>query len=350
MPRLLIESPTVLRESHDEPTFGFTLLELLAVIAVVGVLISLLLPSLQAAREASRRVKCKNNLKQQGLALLDRHDAHGSFPFGGWGRDWVGMPDQGNGRHQPGGWIYSVLPSIEASALYDLGIQGTEEEKHVAYTQRLETALPLFTCPSRRPAALYPVSESYRSKFQPFGSPTNLGRSDYAINSGASHIVVFPGPPTFEHGIDPNFWQSQGTAVTDVSDFTGISHLRIGARLAQVTDGASNTYLAGEKHIWFENYENGKSVGDDGSMYGGYSFDLHRFTATSSFAGEVQYLPPIPDNVRITQLQNFPTYVRFGSAHPGGCNMVRCDGSVMWINWEIDPELHRRLGHRFDGL
>ena len=98
----------------------FTLVELLVVITIIGILIALLLPAVQAAREAARMLQCQNNLKQISLAALDHEHINGWFPTGGWGYNWVGDPNRGFGRDQPGGFFYNCLPYMEQQALHDL--------------------------------------------------------------------------------------------------------------------------------------------------------------------------------------------------------------------------------------
>ena len=94
------------------------------VIAIIGILIALLLPAVQAARESARQLTCATNLKQLSLAVINHQDTHGFYPTGGWGWDWVGDPDRGFGNQpdpkQPGGWVFSILPFIEQEDLWAL--------------------------------------------------------------------------------------------------------------------------------------------------------------------------------------------------------------------------------------
>ena len=143
---------------------GFTLVELLVVITIIGILIGLLLPAVQSAREAARNLQCKNHLKQIGLAFLSHEAAHGHYPSGGWGVRWVGDADRGFRYGQPGSWVYNVLPYLEQQALWELPADGdpntiTETQKNRA-REMVRTPLAVMNCPSRRRAVLYPGGSS----------------------------------------------------------------------------------------------------------------------------------------------------------------------------------------------
>ena len=123
---------------------------------------------------------------------------------------------------------------------------------------------------------------------------------------------------------------------------TGVTHIRSEVRLADITDGTSHTYLAGEKYIDPDHYEDGAWAGDNSAMYVGQDVDLNRFTnwePTPNVAG-----PPKQDQ------PGMGWYWSFGSAHPNGCHMALCDGSVRLVSYSIDKETHRRLGNRKDGM
>src|SRR5262245_36515861 len=96
---------------------GYTLVEVLVVVAIVTVLIGLLLPAIQKIREAAHRIQCTNNLKQLGIAALNHESVYGRLPGGGWTGRWLGEPDRDPGKKQPGGWIYQLLRFMEQENL-----------------------------------------------------------------------------------------------------------------------------------------------------------------------------------------------------------------------------------------
>ena len=144
---------------------GFTLVELLVVITIIAILIALLLPAVQAAREAARRTQCTNNLKQLALGMLQHEERQQFLPSGGWGHWWIGDPDRGFGKEQPGSWFYSILPYIEQAELHELGKDGdpntwTDTQK-TGSARCQQTPLSVINCPTRRPAIVYPLDGWY---------------------------------------------------------------------------------------------------------------------------------------------------------------------------------------------
>ena len=101
---------------------GATLVELLIVIAIIGLLIQLVLPAVQSSREAARRTQCASNLRQIGLAAQNHEAAHDILPTAGWGYGWIGDPNRGSGRSQSGSWAYQLLPYLEARNIHDMGL------------------------------------------------------------------------------------------------------------------------------------------------------------------------------------------------------------------------------------
>ena len=144
------------------PLHGFTLVELLVVITIIGMLVGLLLPAVNMAREAGRRTICANNLNQLSTACLGHAQKLNFFPSGGWGSNWVGDPDSGTGANQPGGWIYQILPYMDQDTLHDLGKGGSTTISSSASATRVSTALPVLYCPTRRAGQAYPVQRQRR--------------------------------------------------------------------------------------------------------------------------------------------------------------------------------------------
>ena len=325
---------------------AFTLIELLVVIAIIGVLVGLLLPAVQQAREAARRVACSNHLKQLGLAMMNFHDAIGHFPSAGWGYTWAPHPDRGVGKEQPGAWTYSLLPHLEETVLYSLGAGvGATNETNLQLLQankiRLETPLSILHCPSRRSPKAYPVVNPiawFVSQPRLCGMLTTSARTDYAINGGEHYRTIHRGPNSISDG------ETGAYLFPSTNTSTGISYTRSRFRIRDVTDGTSKTYMIGEKSVGPDFYEGGKrSVGDDQGPYVSDEYDSMRWATTGSASNG--YLPPIRD--RAGQPEDIK---RFGSAHQSTFNMVFCDGAVRSVNYTIAEKVHRRSCNRKDGL
>lgn len=356
--RAIDESPGEVKQG------GFTLVELLVVIAIIGILIALLLPAIQAAREAARRSQCKSQLKQLALGSINHHDAHGHFQTGGWGWFWVGDPDRGYGKDQPGGWIYNTLTYIEQAALHDLGADG--DKNFLSQGQRLAARdvvtqpITIINCPSRRPVGTYPMSTNEAGNgLRNSLTPDVAGRSDYAINSGHAYSEwpfntgLGSGPQSYQTA-DSWTWGSEQfhTLVDGSPALSGVSYERSTVGFRQITDGSSNTYLIGEKYINSGRYEDGTDSGDNETWCTGFNNDNYRTTGRLAGNGRVIEATPVPD---IIPDENGQTgyvpdpWTRFGSAHPSVWLMSFCDGSVHAISYEIDWQIHRDLGNREDG-
>ena len=318
---------------------GFTLVELLVVIAIIGVLVGLLLPAVQAAREAARRMQCSNNLKQLALGSLNFEETHGFYPSNGWGWKWVGDPDRGFGKSQPGSWMYHLLSFIEQPALAELGRGLPLAEREKAIGDLVQNyPLPVFYCPSRRAAMPYTAVSAYarnpaNAENPDGGDIQQCVRNDYAINGGMVEDKFFGpsggGPANYTQGDTTFHWP-------DISDFVGISCNRSETRIAQVIDGTSNTFLCGEKNLNPDDYENGEDAGDNQSCYTGDSRDVARFADESSYGRPLQDTPGVSLNYD------------FGGPHPGIFMMAMCDGSVTSVSYDISRDLYVRFIHRSD--
>ncbi|MCA9269533.1 MAG: DUF1559 domain-containing protein [Planctomycetales bacterium] len=313
---------------------AFTLVELLVVITIIGILVSLLLPAVQSAREAARSAQCKNNLKQLGLGSLSHHEKYNYYPSGGWGWWWVGEPERGSGKKQPGGWTFNMLAYIEQQNLRDAGLNAPDAaSRTAAIIQRAQTPVAVFNCPSRRKAVAYPdnAGAKYKTASSTGMAIPTSGRTDYAINCGSqASNERMGGPNDLTEGDSPTYTGWANPASTD-----GISFERSEVNSAHVRDGASNTYLIAEKYLDPGKYTSGSSPADNENLYVGYDNDNYRNSHPSHL--------PRRDTL------GFDSTQLMGSAHAAGFFAVLCDGSVHRISYRIDPDVHRRMGSRNDG-
>lgn len=274
---------------------AFTLVELLVVIAIIGILVALLLPAVQAAREAARRVSCVNNLAQLGLAVHNYEFHYEHMPAG------VINPD-GPIRSEPQGqhvsWIVQILPYIEQNALsrrFDLAAGAYAEENALVRAAQIRT----LECPSD--------PQSYQNE------PQTVARSSYA---GCHHDVEVP----------------------IAEDNHGLLFLNSKIRYADIDDGSSMTLLVGEA------FTGSPSLG----WVSGTRATLRN---TSQIAGPNPQFPQ-PAGVGVVEQEDkvSATFVGgFGSHHPGGMNAGFADGSTRFISQNIDPATLRQIGNRSDG-
>jgi prepilin-type processing-associated H-X9-DG protein len=329
---------------------AFALIELLTVITIIGILIALLLPAVQAAREVARSMQCQNNLKQLGLAAMNHESANGWFPTNGWAYCWVGSPSRGFGRHQPGGWGYNLLPYLDQQPLHDLTLGKSGAAEVNAATQMIQTPLAVMICPSRRPVNTYNSANRYYFFVANSGTvqttrdvspnPLMVAKTDYAVNGGDQYCDTWHPWPGFPWTLA---WVESPAGAKALGDYaglaTGIGFPGSQVTIAQVTDGTNNTYLFGEKY-------------QDPDYYLDPTQDAWWSDAFCAFSGHYA------QNVRWTQKDFWylprqdqagsPSQSCFGSAHDGGFNTVFCDGSVHTISYSIDAETHRCLGNRKD--
>ena len=330
---------------------GFTLVELLVVIAIIGILVALLLPAVQAAREAARRMQCKNHLKQIGLAAHSHIEAQGEFPSGGWGYFWVGDPDRGFGKEQPGGASFSLLSFMDETALASIGSgMEIEPKKRIIAEVGQRTIVEAFHCPSRRPAVLrfFPEVDPWPNAESSIINET--ARGDYAFcNDGlAIEFPLISGPQMYDGywegaALPPGTPFMEGDEGRNSKSMNGVVVFRGGITVGKVSDGTSNTFFGGEKYIMPDNYENGQDWGDEDCYFNGIDYDNIRWAGFAEDGLDGVNLPR-----QDTPGAFFPSI--FGSAHSSGFHMTMCDGSVQTISYGISVDVYVRLCNRRDGL
>ncbi len=339
---------------------GFTLVELLVVIAIIGILVALLLPAIQAAREAARRTQCINQMKQLSLAALNHESALGYLPAGGWGFRWTGDPDMGFGEKQPGGWTFSLLYFIEQGAVQTIGQGLSDADKSAALMRQKTTPVPMFYCPSRRAPTLAYGPESSINSDQP--ADGMVAKTDYAGSGGCGMPEMTtvdrqgrPFGPGSIHCLKhyPHPSVCNGLTTKDIADkFDGVIVSRWPVEVRRITDGVSNTMLIGERYLHVSLYEHRANIPtDNNSMYQGYDWDTVRWSSgwVNPSAPPGEEMPGMPRPDTEGNLSYIGTTLRFGSAHPGVFQAGFCDGSIQTLSYDIDPNTWERFGARDDG-
>lgn len=319
---------------------GFTLVELLVVIAIIGILIALLLPAVQSARESARRTQCINNLKQIGLAFQNHVDNKKHFPTGGtWPWEVTPLKHSPRNECQPGttapninygpfgpGWAVQILPFMEQDALYEEAIN--------AQTALVIRNRPVtyYICPSRRTGGIA-VAQNINNALA-----TNANAlMDYATATPGDALDSWD---QFWYG---HIWDVNwgGTAPL----YKGIvvrSATNKHTNIADILDGTTNTLLAGEKFLQPRLYMT-TDWHDDSGYSDGWDPDIIRYTAFKLIKDVNNPGPALlgPSG----QQQGY----QFGGAHPGGMNGLMGDGSVRVIRFTVSPTLFNQLGDRRDG-
>lgn len=276
---------------------GFTLVELLVVIAIIGLLVALLLPAVQMARESARRAQCQNNLKQIGLAVHSHHDHLHCLPSAGW--DWFEPPTYVNGQamtkeRQGASWAFQILPYLEGQNTWNGGAGPSDLDRVLV---AVGTPNEVYFCPSRR-------------------GPLTITYSDPGYLGGMTVI------------------HAQGDYAGSNLNETGALRRFNPHLLADLTDGTSNTLIVGEKRMnraamgqWQEDDNEGYTAGwDEDTMRRTDLRPAADYSASSGDGGE-----------------------QFGSSHPGILLAAFGDGSVRPVPFTINTAVFDHLGQISDG-
>lgn len=303
-------SPTatpVMTSAHSQNrAYGFTLIELLVVIAIIGVLVALLLPAVQQAREAARRTSCKNNLKQLGIAMHNYHETANSLPIGV-------MRAGGNITITVSGytWFRRILPFIEQQSLYE---KYDENANYYSTQPNLgisQTNIPMMHCPSDTVAKFFNVIPQYNYL-------VNVGNTNIGKGSPINGAIYAPGP----------------------FDFTDT---RIGrsTNFGKIYDGLSNTMMMGEIRVGVTSpdYRGLVQYGMNASMTG----NLPPNTSIPDLvpSGQCVSTPDLPCD--IASNTGYTHQLSMRSRHMGGAHTVLCDGAVKFISDSVDLNAIRSL-------
>ena len=331
---------------HKKNRAGFTLVELLVVIAIIGILVAMLLPAVQAAREAARRTQCTNNLKQLGLGLHMYHDAYSRFPYGAAYNE-----SNGNCNYEPGystrhghNWRVFILPYLEEVDLYKSipSVSATSGEAFRnlwAVLPQHKQAIPTFFCPSETvPQLKSDIWVNY------WASPPNDGIAALSSYRGSAGNISHwgHGPPIESCGLCAGGACPCDTGLHSTNN--GGSHFAYcqqddkslgmlwanptSVRIRDVHDGTSKTLFVGESHYGEFNKEEGCAW-------------LSHWLAPWCVSGTVY---GINLNYDFNYPSGFLTGCGFRSRHPGGAQFLMGDGAAQYITDDVDMLIFSALG------
>ena len=296
---------------------GFTLVELLVVIAIIGILIALLLPAVQAAREAARRMQCSNNLKQLGLAVLNYESAHNVFP--------VGARSSGNMLS----FLANALPYMEGTALADrIDYDSPFPAAGWVATTNLQVAMtpvPAFFCPSNNDGSIQQVPDCRRGIYSSCKDP-NTG--EYAFTSHYQGVAGAKGTSGLLGG--EYEWEDDNlsSCVRGGISTNGIFYKDSKVQIRDITDGTSHTIMIGEQLFGVSSWVVGMSPGPT-------------WPCDMACCHNVYY------GINVVPYSNHDA--SFSSMHPGGAQFVRCDGSTQFVSEDIDMDIYLAMASRNAG-
>ena len=313
---------------------GFTLIELLVVIAIIAVLISLLLPAVQQAREAARRTQCKNNLKQLGLAMHNYHDTFNVFPPGHVSdfpavSPWVSPGNLASSEVGCWTWATMLLPSLEQGNVYNVLSPGSQKPQTAAATpaglQALQTPLSVFRCPSD----IGPNLNNFDNTLG--GNEMVAANYSRFITDGTNKIAI----ATSNYMAVSNAGDSTTPAINpyQYGPPLGVAYQNSRVGIRDITDGSSNTLCIGER-AW----KYGTLIAGAGTIYAISASPLANIDQSSSWNIKSAFTNVASltyDGLNATV--NRPHQSRaFNSAHTGGVQFLLCDGSVRFLSENID--------------
>jgi type II secretory pathway pseudopilin PulG len=323
------------------------LVELLVVIAIIGVLVALLLPAVQAAREAARRSQCANNLKQMGLAVHNYHDVHKRLP---WNYD-IGNnpgpthPNQPTTRWNSFSWIVASLPFIEQGTVYDQIVRNRQDGMgHADNTAICQTVISTLLCPS---APHEPVLDNQMSGYR--GNFVRAARTDYVGSLGhiwagwrdCGAIPDFPHPQNlFVKGSNPGTPWVDGERLNEQVNINGVFRYMGSVRLADITDGTGNTIAVYEDMHW---------RGGNQATFDQRPNDVAAWMSPIAAVGNLRN-PMNNKNPAWQQGAGDRRCHGWSSYHPGGAQAVRADGSVHFFSETMEHIVRYALAVRNDGL